>query len=82
MKLLSDYASYSLKAIGARIKKGEIPVNPYASGNVDSCEYCAYKEVCGFDEKIPGYTKRNLSKDKDIDYLELMKDTMEEQQTK
>ena len=82
MKLLSDYASYSLKAMGARIKKGEIPVNPYASGNVDSCEYCAYKEVCGFDEKIPGYTKRNLSKDKDTDYLELMKDTMEEQQTK
>ncbi|MBO4988081.1 MAG: exodeoxyribonuclease V subunit gamma [Lachnospiraceae bacterium] len=78
MKLLSDYASYSLKAMGAKIKKGEIPVNPYASGNVDACEYCAYKDVCGFDEKIPGYTKRNLSKDKDVDYLELMKDTMGE----
>ena len=81
MKLLSDYASYSLKAMGVRIKKGKIPVNPYASGNVDSCEYCAYKDVCGFDEKIPGYTKRNLSKDKDVDYLELMKETMEEKQT-
>ena len=78
MKLLSDYASYSLKAMGAKIKKGEIPVNPYARGNVDACEYCAYKDVCGFDEKIPGYTKRNLSKDKDVDYLELMKDTMGE----
>ena len=82
MKLLSDYASYSLKALGVRIKKGEIPVNPYASGNVDSCEYCAYKDVCGFDEKIPGYSKRNLNKDKDVDYLELMKDAMEEEQTK
>ena len=80
MRLLSDYASYSLKAMGARIKKGEIPVNPYANGNVDSCEYCAYKDVCGFDEKIPGYTKRNLSKDKDVDYLELIKDAMEEKQ--
>ena len=82
MKLLSDYASYSLQAMGIRIKKGEIPVNPYASGNTDSCTYCAYKDVCGFDEKIPGYTKRNLGKDKDADYLELMKEAMEEKQTK
>lgn len=82
MKLLSDYATYSLKSMGARIKKGEIPVNPYTSGNTDACTYCAYKDVCGFDEKIPGYTKRNLNKDKDVDYLELMKDTMEEKQAK
>lgn len=77
MKLLSDYASYSLKSMGVKIKKGEIPLNPYASGNMDSCTYCAYKDVCGFDEKIPGYQKRNLDKDKDIDYLELMKEAME-----
>ena len=78
MKLLSDYASYSLKNMGVKIKKGEIPLNPYTSGNMDSCTYCAYKDVCGFDEKIPGYQKRNLDKDKDVDYLELMKEVMEE----
>lgn len=78
MQLLSDYASYSLKAMGVKIKKGEIPLNPYASGNMDSCTYCAYKEVCGFDEKIPGHQKRNLDKDKDADYLEMMKAAMEE----
>jgi len=80
MKLLSDYASYSLKTMGVKIKKGEIPLNPYAGGNMDSCTYCAYKDVCGFDEKIPGYRKRNLDKEKDIDYLELMKEAMEEKQ--
>ncbi len=77
MKLLSDYASYALKTMGARIKKGEIPVNPYASGNADACTYCAYKDVCGFDEKIPGYTKRNLSKDKDVDYLNKIKEELD-----
>ena len=82
MKLLSDYASYALKTMGARIKKGAIPINPYTSGNTDACTYCAYKDVCGFDEKIPGYTKRNLGKDKDVDYLELMKDAMGEKQAK
>ena len=78
LKLLSDYASYSLRELGVRIKKGEIPLNPYVSGNMDSCTYCAYKDVCGFDEKIPGYQKRNLDKDKDMDYLEKMKEKLSE----
>lgn len=76
MKLLSDYASYCLKDIGVKIKKGEIPLNPYTSGGTDSCTYCAYKDVCGFDEKLPGHKKRNLDKDKDTDYLEKMKEML------
>lgn len=78
MKLLSDYASYCLKSMGVKIKKGEIPLNPYQSGGADSCAYCAYKDVCGFDEKLPGHKKRNLDKDKDMDYLEKMKEVLTE----
>ena len=74
MKLLSDYASYCLKEMGVKIKKGEIPLNPYMSGGADSCAYCAYKDVCGFDEKMPGHKKRSLDKDKDADYLEKMRE--------
>ena len=76
MKLLSDYASYCLKDMGARIKRGEIPLNPYQSGGVDACTYCAYQDVCGFDEKLPGHKKRSLEKDKDTDYLEKMKEKL------
>lgn len=76
LKLLSDYASYCLKEMGVKIKKGEIPLNPYMSGGTDSCTYCAYKDVCGFDEKMPGHKKRNLDKDKDMDYLEKMKEKL------
>ena len=76
MKFLSDYASYCLKDMGARIKKGEIPLNPYQSGGVDSCAYCAYQDICGFDEKLPGHKKRSLEKDKDTDYLEKMKEKL------
>ena len=79
MKLLSDYASYCLKDMGVRIKKGEIPLNPYMSGGVDSCTYCAYQDVCGFDEKLPGHKKRSLDKDKDTDYLEKMQEKLTNQ---
>lgn len=76
LKLLSDYASYCLKTMGVKIKKGEIPLNPYISGTTDSCQYCSYKEVCGFDERLPGHQKRDLGKEKDVDYLELMQEKM------
>jgi len=76
LKLLSDYASYCLKEMGVKIKKGEIPLNPYTSGGTDACTYCAYKDVCGFDEKMPGHKKRNLDKDKDMDYLEKMQEKL------
>lgn len=76
MKLLSDYASYCLKTMGVKIKKGEIPLNPYKSSTADSCEYCCYKDVCGFDEKLPGHRKRDLKKEKDTDYLKLIKEKL------
>ncbi len=76
MKLLSDYASYCLKEMGAKIKKGEMPLNPCQGGSVDACTYCAYQDVCGFDEKLPGHKKRSLEKDKDTDYLEKMKEKL------
>lgn len=77
MRLLSDYASYCLKDMGRKIKKGQIPLNPYVSGTADSCTYCAYQDVCGFDEKLPGHRKRCLEVDKNVDYLEKMKERME-----
>ena len=76
LKLLSDYASYCLKEMGVKIKKGEISLNPFTSGGTDACTYCAYKDVCGFDEKMPGHKKRNLDKEKDMDYLEKMQEKL------
>lgn len=77
MQLLSDYASYCLKDTGRKIKKGQIPLDPYVSGTTDSCTYCAYQDVCGFDEKLPGHRKRSLEADKNVDYLKKMKERME-----
>jgi len=36
---------------------GKIEVSPTIIGEKDSCTYCAYKDVCGFDAKIKGYEK-------------------------
>lgn len=51
LQLLGEYASVKLVELGNRITAGEIAPNPYP----DSCDYCPYKLVCGFDAARDGY---------------------------
>ena len=43
-----------------RILDGEIGVKPYRSGGRTRCDYCDYHSVCGFSEKLPGFSYRKL----------------------
>lgn len=51
LKLLGEYASMKLVELGERISEGEVAPNPYP----DSCDYCPYRLVCGFDAARDGY---------------------------
>ena len=46
-----SYAEYKAVDLAAQIKKGVIDKNPKQDTNGKACEYCAYKDVCRFDEK-------------------------------
>ena len=46
-----SYAEYKAVDLVAQIKKGVIDKNPKQDTNGKACEYCAYKDVCRFDEK-------------------------------
>lgn len=61
-KTISEFAAKKMKNIGIDILKGEADVSPYEMGDRSGCDYCPYKGVCGFDEKIPGYEYRKLGK--------------------
>lgn len=37
-------------------------MNPYELGDKTPCGYCPYQSVCGFDEKIDGFSYRRLEK--------------------
>ena len=61
-KTISEFVAKKMKNIGIDILKGEADVSPYEMGDRSGCDYCPYKGVCGFDEKIPGYEYRKLGK--------------------
>ena len=45
---------------GTRILGGEMEKNPYKLKQRTACDYCSFKEICGFDEKQEGNSFRRL----------------------
>ena len=68
MKLIERYTERLVTDLQKAIENGKADIDPAVSGDEknDSCEYCDYRPVCGFDTAIPGYRKHVLTKyDKD-----------------
>ncbi len=62
---ISRFTEKKIREFGKSILNGEISINPYKMGEKTSCTYCAYKSICGYDEKIGGFVMRKLDIDKD-----------------
>ena len=59
---VSAFVNHKIRQFGREILSGNIEINPCETGTGTSCTYCAYQDVCGYDEKIPGYETRILKK--------------------
>lgn len=70
--IISDYAGKKIVEIGRQMMDGCVSVNPYERGDEDACQYCSYKNVCGFDPAIPGYRKRKLEEEEQEELLRKM----------
>ena len=74
----NDVVKYTRRNIGrmsGEIMSGVTEVNPYkkdGSPQKTACDYCAYRDVCRFDVRIPGNSYRNLKKLTDDDVLNLI----------
>jgi ATP-dependent helicase/nuclease subunit B len=59
---LLDYTRHKQAQLRNTILEGETSQRPYQFGKKNGCEYCNYKDICGFDPKIEGYEYRQLKK--------------------
>ncbi len=57
---LSAFVNEKMRDIGRRILSGETDAEPYERKGRTACDYCTYREVCGFDAKVPGTKFRRL----------------------
>ena len=79
-QLVSRYVNTKIKEFGRRILNGDIAVNPYESGDRNSCTFCEYKGICGYDERLSGYKTRklDLSEKAGVRALENIRELFEE----
>ena len=57
---LCAFVKDKIKETGRDILDGVVAVNPYQMKKQTACDYCSYRQICGFDGKIPGYQFRRL----------------------
>ena len=76
-QVLSGYVKRALKQIGDGIAGGKIDIQPYRSGELSPCTYCAYKPVCKFDVSRPGNGYRACEKVKRTDIWDKLNDNGE-----
>lgn len=59
--VLQQFVRRKAAQLGRRIMDGEADASPSLLGRQDACAYCPYAAVCGFDERLPGYSHRRLA---------------------
>lgn len=73
-EIVSRFVSSKIKKTGEQILEGNISVSPCEQGTFQACSYCAYRGICDFDEKIPGYENRILGQLSKEELLERMRE--------
>ena len=41
---------------------GEVSASPYEMGETTGCDYCPYRDICGFDPRLEGCSYRRLER--------------------
>lgn len=76
-ELITRYVSKVVEDAATGIVDGNVAINPKMHNQKDSCEYCAYKDICAFDSKLNGYAKKQLKKLKSEEAMAAIKEKLE-----
>lgn len=67
------HVKVKISEIGSAILGGHIEIEPINTGTRKACEYCPYKGLCQFDQKICGNDFKRIKKYKDSEVLDIIK---------
>ncbi len=73
IRLLLSHVRNLVGSIGEGILSGSTKAEPYKMGSHTACDYCPYKDVCGFDTKLASFEYKKLRILEKEEILERMK---------
>lgn len=74
---ISRYTNRTIGRIGREILEGHVEAAPYRTAKREACTYCPYRGICGFDERLEGFSYRELRGGKTQEILERMREEMQ-----
>ena len=74
--VIQKYTDQKIRQLGRRMLDGETEISPCITEKKESCTYCPYHGICGFDERIPGFSYRRLPKMTQEEVMKYMKKEM------
>lgn len=60
--VMMQHAVGKVQSVHEQILKGEVEPRPYRNGQETGCDYCGYRNICGFDTRLNGYEYRRIRK--------------------
>lgn len=60
--VMMQHAVGKVQSVHKQILKGEVKPRPYRNGQETGCDYCGYRNICGFDTRLNGYEYRKIRK--------------------
>lgn len=75
-EIISRFVNHRIRQFGREILNGTIAVNPCEQGGRQSCSYCAYRDICEFEERVKGYDMRLLPSPSKEELLDKMREEM------
>ena len=76
---LRAFVREQMKTFGKAIASGEISARPYQREERNGCQYCEFKEACGFDRKQEGYRYHRMRRKNPEEIWTEMAEAKEEQ---
>lgn len=70
---ISSFVKKTVGRMEQEVLEGEIEAIPYEMGGATGCDYCEFRGVCRFDDRIEGCEYRKLGKMSDEEVLEHMR---------
>ena len=59
---LERFAREKARQLGRGILRGQIDAAPFKQKQSTACDYCSYRDVCGFDPRHPSFAYRTIRK--------------------
>ena len=73
---VGEYVRRKILQAGEAIMSGNAEISPFRLGTETACDFCPYREICGFDRRVPGFAWRELDKMDEQTAIRRMEETI------